>query len=121
MSKMDKPEEKQTTVEEGTQFKGTLQSTCRVMVRGVVDGDLTAPAVIMLTGKKPIGIWPRENSSHSRHMSTAPPPDPPYSSGIATPSQPTSSRPSPPVMKRWPCRSLKKRTQPVIACWFPST
>lgn len=49
MSKADKSEgqHKQTTVEEGTQFKGTLQSTCQVMVRGVVDGDLTAPTVIV--------------------------------------------------------------------------
>lgn len=48
MSKGDKSEgQKQTTVEEGTQFKGTLSSTCQVMVRGVVDGDLTAPIVIV--------------------------------------------------------------------------
>ena len=37
------------------------------------------------------------------------------STSSATPSQPTSSRPTPPAMKRWPCRSWKKRTQPVIA------
>jgi cytoskeletal protein CcmA (bactofilin family) len=49
MSKADKSEAqmKQTTVEEGTEFKGTLNSTCQVMVRGVVDGDLTAPTVIV--------------------------------------------------------------------------
>jgi cytoskeletal protein CcmA (bactofilin family) len=50
MSKGDKNEgqqDKQTTVEEGTQFKGILNSTCQVMVRGVVDGDLTAPIVIV--------------------------------------------------------------------------
>jgi cytoskeletal protein CcmA (bactofilin family) len=49
MSKADKSEAqmKQTTVEEGTEFKGTLHSTCQVMVRGVVDGDLTAPTVIV--------------------------------------------------------------------------
>jgi cytoskeletal protein CcmA (bactofilin family) len=48
MSKADKSEQhKQTTVEEGTQFKGTLNSSCQVMVRGVVDGDLTAPIVIV--------------------------------------------------------------------------
>jgi cytoskeletal protein CcmA (bactofilin family) len=38
-------QDKQTTVEEGTEFKGTLQSTCHVVVRGVVDGDLTAPTI----------------------------------------------------------------------------
>lgn len=49
MSGLDKTEAdlKQTTVEEGTQFKGTLQSTCRVLVRGVVDGELNAPVVVV--------------------------------------------------------------------------
>jgi cytoskeletal protein CcmA (bactofilin family) len=49
MAKNDKLESagKQTTVEEGTQFKGTLSSNCPVLVRGVVDGDLTAPSVIV--------------------------------------------------------------------------
>ena len=49
MSKGEKSEgqSKQTTVEEGTQFKGTLSSTCQVMVRVEVDGDLTAPVVII--------------------------------------------------------------------------
>jgi len=40
---------RQTTVEEGTQFKGTLQSNCPVMVRGIVEGDLSAPSVIVST------------------------------------------------------------------------
>jgi cytoskeletal protein CcmA (bactofilin family) len=49
MSGLDKTEAdlKQTTVEEGTQFKGTLQSNCRVLVRGVVDGELSAPVVVV--------------------------------------------------------------------------
>jgi cytoskeletal protein CcmA (bactofilin family) len=49
MSGLDKTEAdlKQTTVEEGTLFKGTLQSTCRVVVRGVVDGELNAPSVVV--------------------------------------------------------------------------
>jgi cytoskeletal protein CcmA (bactofilin family) len=49
MSGLDKTEAdlKQTTVEEGTHFKGTLQSTCRVVVRGVVDGELHAPDVVV--------------------------------------------------------------------------
>ena len=47
MSTSDKAQGKQTTVEEGTQFKGTLQSSCPVMVRGKVDGDLSAPSVIV--------------------------------------------------------------------------
>lgn len=56
MSKSEKSEgQKQTTVEEGTQFKGTLSSTCQVMVRGVVDGDLTAPIVIVSESGTVIG------------------------------------------------------------------
>jgi cytoskeletal protein CcmA (bactofilin family) len=50
MSELDKIEAsdlKQTTVEEGTLFKGTLQSTCRVVVRGSIDGELQAPAVVV--------------------------------------------------------------------------
>ena len=38
---------KQTTVEEGTEFRGTLHSTCQVVVRGMVDGELSAPTVIV--------------------------------------------------------------------------
>jgi cytoskeletal protein CcmA (bactofilin family) len=41
------PDVKQTTVEEGTEFKGTLSSKCQVMVRGLVDGDLTAPSIVI--------------------------------------------------------------------------
>jgi cytoskeletal protein CcmA (bactofilin family) len=57
MSGLDKTEAelKQTTVEEGTQFKGTLQSTCRVVVRGVVDGELNAPAVVVAESGAVIG------------------------------------------------------------------
>jgi len=49
MSELDKNETeyKQTTVEVGTQFKGTLQSASQVIVRGVVDGDLIAPSLII--------------------------------------------------------------------------
>jgi len=38
-------EQKQTTVEEGTEFKGTLSSSCPVVVRGVLDGDIKAPSL----------------------------------------------------------------------------
>jgi cytoskeletal protein CcmA (bactofilin family) len=40
-------EYKQTTVEEGTQFKGTLQSSCQVVVRGIVEGELSAPSLVV--------------------------------------------------------------------------
>lgn len=36
---------KQTLVEEGTKFKGSLVSKCPVVVMGAVDGDLEAPSV----------------------------------------------------------------------------
>ena len=57
MSGLDKTETdlKQTTVEEGTHFKGTLQSNGRVLVRGVVDGELSAPAVVVTESGSVIG------------------------------------------------------------------
>ncbi len=45
MSDTNGSAEKQTLVEEGTQFKGALQSTCAVVVRGRVEGELTAPSL----------------------------------------------------------------------------
>lgn len=47
MASNDKAQIKQTTVEEGTEFRGTLHSRCEVVVRGVIDGDLTAPSVVI--------------------------------------------------------------------------
>jgi len=35
--------EKQTLIEQGTEFKGTMKSTCPVIVHGRVEGELTAP------------------------------------------------------------------------------
>jgi cytoskeletal protein CcmA (bactofilin family) len=48
--------EKQTLVEEGTRFKGSLSSTCPVHVRGSIEGDVESPAVTVsatgsVTGK----------------------------------------------------------------------
>jgi cytoskeletal protein CcmA (bactofilin family) len=39
--------DKKTFVEEGTQFKGTMTSSCAVVVRGVVEGDLAAPSLVI--------------------------------------------------------------------------
>ncbi len=36
---------KQTVVEEGTEFKGTLLSNCPVVVRGRIEGDIDTPAL----------------------------------------------------------------------------
>lgn len=35
--------EKQTLIEQGTEFKGTMKSTCPVVVNGRVEGELSAP------------------------------------------------------------------------------
>ncbi len=36
---------KQTIVEEGTEFKGTLVSTCPIVVRGRVEGEIDTPSL----------------------------------------------------------------------------
>jgi cytoskeletal protein CcmA (bactofilin family) len=36
---------KRTLVEEGTQFKGSLSSSCPIVVKGRVDGDVSAPSL----------------------------------------------------------------------------
>src|SRR6201999_3208254 len=48
---MDKSKQvmKQTLVEEGTELKGTLKSTCQVVVTGAIDGKIEAPA-LTITG-----------------------------------------------------------------------
>lgn len=38
-------EQKQTLVEEGTSFKGSMTSTCPVVVRGRIEGDIETPAL----------------------------------------------------------------------------
>ncbi len=42
---MSATKEKQTLVEEGTRFKGSLTSTCSILVQGAVEGDVEGPAV----------------------------------------------------------------------------
>ena len=37
--------EKRTLVEEGTTFKGSLTSTCPILVKGQISGDLEAPSL----------------------------------------------------------------------------
>jgi cytoskeletal protein CcmA (bactofilin family) len=37
--------EKRTLIEEGTRFKGSMTSSCAVVVRGTIDGDLSAPSL----------------------------------------------------------------------------
>ena len=42
---MSEKDEKRTLVEEGTELKGSLTSTCAVLVRGRIEGEITAPAL----------------------------------------------------------------------------
>ncbi len=43
---------KETLVEEGTEFQGTMKSACPVMVNGSIDGNIEAPALtVSPTGK----------------------------------------------------------------------
>jgi cytoskeletal protein CcmA (bactofilin family) len=39
------PETKKTLIEQGTEFKGTLTSTCPIVVMGRVEGEMTGPSV----------------------------------------------------------------------------
>lgn len=41
----DGNDDRKTLVDEGTELKGALKSTCPVVVRGKVDGEVTAPAI----------------------------------------------------------------------------
>lgn len=41
--------EKRTLVEEGTTFKGSLTSTCPILVKGGVEGDIQAPSLTVAT------------------------------------------------------------------------
>lgn len=45
MSEKDAP--KRTLVEEGTELKGSLTSSCPVLVRGRIDGEIKAPALVV--------------------------------------------------------------------------
>jgi cytoskeletal protein CcmA (bactofilin family) len=42
---MTTTETKKTLIEEGTEFKGTLTSTCPIVVMGRVEGEMTGPSV----------------------------------------------------------------------------
>ena len=48
---MDATTQKQTLVEDGTRFKGSLSSTCPIVVQGSIEGDVDGPALtISATG-----------------------------------------------------------------------
>jgi cytoskeletal protein CcmA (bactofilin family) len=60
MTVLNPQADKRTLVEEGTELKGSLTSTCPVLVRGRVDGDVKAPALTVspsgaVNGKAHVG------------------------------------------------------------------
>ncbi len=42
---MTEPNDKRTLVEEGTELKGSLTSSCPILVRGRVEGEIKAPSL----------------------------------------------------------------------------
>ena len=40
-------QEKRTLVEEGTQFRGSLTSSCPIVVKGRIDGEIEAPSLVV--------------------------------------------------------------------------
>jgi cytoskeletal protein CcmA (bactofilin family) len=55
-----KHSDKRTLVEEGTELKGSLTSSCPVLVRGRIEGDVAAPALTVspsgaVSGKAKVG------------------------------------------------------------------
>lgn len=54
MSESTKPE-KQTLIEEGTEFKGVVKSVCPVVVNGRIEGELTAPRLDVTTSGSVVG------------------------------------------------------------------
>src|SRR4051812_45581758 len=49
MSNLSSATEKRTLVEEGTTFKGSMTSTCPVLVKGGIEGDIQAPSLTIAT------------------------------------------------------------------------
>jgi cytoskeletal protein CcmA (bactofilin family) len=65
MNTMKQDTEKQTLVEEGTEFTGTMRARCKVVVRGSMDGELEAPALEVTEGGTMTGSV-KAKSVHSR-------------------------------------------------------
>lgn len=53
---ISKQSTKQTLVEEGTELKGTLKSTCQVVVNGTIDGQIEAPSLTVSATGAVLGI-----------------------------------------------------------------
>ncbi|HEX4338052.1 MAG TPA: polymer-forming cytoskeletal protein [Polyangiaceae bacterium] len=52
---MEKQTAKQTLVEEGTELKGTLKSSCQVVVNGKIDGEIVAPSLTVTASGTVLG------------------------------------------------------------------
>lgn len=67
MSNLSSATEKRTLVEEGTTFKGSMSSTCPVLVKGGIEGDIQAPSLTVagsgtVSGKVKAGELKSEGS-----------------------------------------------------------
>ncbi|MBX3226922.1 MAG: polymer-forming cytoskeletal protein [Labilithrix sp.] len=67
MSNLSSATEKRTLVEEGTTFKGSMSSTCPVLVKGGIEGDVQAPSLTVagsgtVSGKVKAGELKSEGS-----------------------------------------------------------
>ena len=67
MTMAEQKTEKRTLVEEGTELKGSLKSSCPVLVRGRVEGDVSAPALTV----SPSGVFATKFASRSCFMRLA--------------------------------------------------
>jgi cytoskeletal protein CcmA (bactofilin family) len=64
-STVDATTQKQTLVEDGTRFKGSLSSTCPIVVQGSIEGDVDGPALTIsatgvVSGKAAAGMLKSE-------------------------------------------------------------
>jgi len=51
-----RPTDKKTLVEEGTKFKGTLSSSCPIVVRGTIEGEITGPSLVVSASGSVSGV-----------------------------------------------------------------
>jgi cytoskeletal protein CcmA (bactofilin family) len=62
---MNDKSQKQTLVEEGTEFVGTMRATCPIVVRGAIEGDVNAPAIsVTSTGSVSGNVKAQRVDSH---------------------------------------------------------
>src|SRR5512132_3794271 len=55
--KNGRPTEKQTLVEEGTEFKGSLSSNCPIIIKGRLEGDVKGPTIHVAASGSVLGTF----------------------------------------------------------------